>query len=253
MASASCIEKAPLTFLGPNSCGFARVAALELGRKVSGELLKEEKEGEAKFCARKLQEHYKRYTELFKEQEGAFAIDFAKFRRKLPQLRQFFRSWNPRLKLEKERYMDHFSLESWSQLPLERKNEHRFADCTGCRKRDAEFQGLLPVRSKQFKGIAKENIYFKSNNVTIPASKLKRQQQISQNDIKKIAKSLYDRVNLAFEKICHVPFATAITQVPELEIQKKKSPNDLRKARRQSYKKAKAKIEDAWKSDSLER
>ena len=65
--------------------------------------------------------------------------------------------------------------------------------------------------------------------------------------------SLYDRVNLPFEKICDVPFATTITQVPELKLQKKKSPNDLREARRQRYKKAKAKIEDAWKCDSLER
>ena len=67
MSSASCSEKVPATFLCPRSCGFARVAALELGRQVAAELVKEEKEGQAKFCAHKLQGHYKRYTELFKD------------------------------------------------------------------------------------------------------------------------------------------------------------------------------------------
>ena len=86
MPIASRCEKSPSTFLSPSSCGFARVAALELGRRVSAELLKEEKEGQVKFCARKLQEHYKRYIELFKEQDGDFQIDLTKFRKKLPPL-----------------------------------------------------------------------------------------------------------------------------------------------------------------------
>ena len=254
MPSDSCSEKVPATFLCPRSCGFARVAALVLGKQVSAQLVKEEKEGQAKFCARKLQEHYKQYTELFKDQEGAFHIDLNKFRKKLPQLRDFFKSWNPRQKVEKEKYLNHFSPESWSQLPPDRKEEHRLTDCMGCQKRDAEFQALFPVRSKQFKGKTnQENIFSTSNNIRIPSVPLKRRQPCSHTDIKKIAKGLYDRVNSAFEKICEVSFATAMTKVPELELQKKKSPNELRKARRDRYRKVKANIEDAWKTDSLER
>jgi len=254
MPSASCSEKVAATFLRPHSCGFARVAALLLGRQVSAELLKEEKEGEAKFCACKVEEHYKRYTELFKDQEDAFPIDFTKFRNKLPQLRDFFKSWNPRQKVEKEKYVNHFSPESWSQLLPERKKEHHLADCKGCQRRDAEFQALFPVRSKQFKGKANvENIFSKSNNIKIPSVPLKCRQPYPQTEIKKIVKGLYDRVNLAFEKICEVSFATAMTKVPEIELQKKKSPNELRKARRDRYRKVKSHIEDAWKTDSLER
>lgn len=110
------------------------------------------------------------------------------------------------------------------------------------------------MRSKQFKGKANiENIFSKSNNIEIPSVPLKRWQPYSQTDIKKIAKGLYDRVNSAFEKICEVSFATAMTKVPEIELQKKKSPNELREARRERYRKAKCNIEDAWKTDSLER
>ena len=110
------------------------------------------------------------------------------------------------------------------------------------------------VRSKQFKRKANiENIFSKSNNIEIPSVPLKRWQPYSQTDIKKIAKGLYDRVNSAFEKICEVSFATAMTKVPEIELQKKKSPNELREARRERYRKAKCNIEDAWKTDSLER
>ena len=62
MPSASCSEKVLATFLCPLSCGFAQVAALVLGREVSTELVKEEKEGQAKFCTSKLQEHYSNAT-----------------------------------------------------------------------------------------------------------------------------------------------------------------------------------------------
>ena len=124
----------------------------------------------------------------------------------------------------------------------------------GCQKGDAEFQALFPVRSKQFKGKTnKENIFSKSNNIKIPSVPLKRRQACSQTDFKKIATCLYYRVNSAFEKICEVSFATAMTKVPELELQKKKSPNELRKTRRDRYRKVKSNIEDAWKTDSLER
>lgn len=53
--------------------------------------------------------------------------------------------------------------------------------------------------------------------------------------------------------MCKVSFATAMTKVPELELQKKKSPNELRKNGRARYRKVKSNIEDAWKTDSLER
>ena len=43
MPSSSCSEKVAATFLCPRSCGFARVAALVLGRQVFAKLVKEEK------------------------------------------------------------------------------------------------------------------------------------------------------------------------------------------------------------------
>lgn len=152
MPSASCSEKVAATFLCPLSCGFAWVAALILGRQVSAELVKEKKEGQAKFCARKLQEHYKRYTELFKDQDGAFLNEFNKFRKKLPWLKDFFKSWNQRQKVEKEKYLNHFSPESWSQLPRERKKEYSLADCMGCQKQDAEFQVLFSSEIQAVQG-----------------------------------------------------------------------------------------------------
>lgn len=177
MPSASCSEKVAATFLCPLSCGFAWVAALILGRQVSAELVKEEKEGQAKFCARKLQEHYKQYTELFKDQDGAFLNEFNKFRKKLPWLKDFFKSWNPRQKVEKEKYLNHFSPESWSQLPPERKKEYSLADCTDCQKQDAEFQVLFPARSKQFKG--KTN---KENNLSFPKATTSKSHQFHSNN-----------------------------------------------------------------------
>jgi len=53
--------------------------------------------------------------------------------------------------------------------------------------------------------------------------------------------------------ICDILFATAITKVPEVELQKKKSPHELRKACCDRYRKIKSNIEDAWKTDFLER
>ena len=133
-----------------------------------------------------------------------FSIDINKFRKKLPQLRDFFKSWNPRLKDEKDKFITHFSIDSWEQLSLARKKEHRFANCPGCKKRDLEVQALFPVRSKQFQSKAKENAFFKIKNTQIKsAPKIPR--PLSKFKSRRLPRAYMTTFNSAFEKICNVP------------------------------------------------
>ena len=55
----------------------------------------------------------------------------------------------------------------------------------------------------------------KANNIKIPSN---NRSHAHRPTSRKLQKGLYDRVNLAFEKICEVSFATAMTKVPELEL-----------------------------------
>ena len=66
----------------PTSCGFARVAALEIVRETSKTLRRENGEGTAKFRARSMQECYKRFKTVFEDRSEQFAVEFLKFRRK---------------------------------------------------------------------------------------------------------------------------------------------------------------------------
>ena len=132
------------TLVCPTSCGFARVAALEIVREASKTFRRENGEGTAKFRARSMQECFKRYNEVFKERSEEFAIDFLKFQKKMPALRDLFSSWNPRKKAEKEKYLETFAIQNWEKMAPTLKSEHSFANCKGCYHHYPQIQALLP-------------------------------------------------------------------------------------------------------------
>ena len=70
-----------------------------------------------------MQECYKRFNEVFKDRSEEFAIDFSKFQKKIPALRDMFSRWNPKRKDEKERYLETFSIKNWNEMArVEKKN-----------------------------------------------------------------------------------------------------------------------------------
>jgi len=99
-----------------------------------------------------MQECYKQFNDVFKERSEEFAIDFLKFQKKTPALRDMVSHWNPRQKDEKEKYLETFSIKNWKEMAHAEKNLHSFSNCQGCYHRYTEIQALLPVRSNQFGG-----------------------------------------------------------------------------------------------------
>ena len=113
------------TFLCPNTCGFGKIVALELSRKVGNSLPREKGEGNTKYHARLLQEQYNQFKSFFNVVEENFDIDFRKFTKKLPSLRDAINKWNYR-KAEEKTYLDTFSCANCQKLPDTRKRSTPF-------------------------------------------------------------------------------------------------------------------------------
>ena len=91
------------TFLCPNSCGFAKVVAVEISREAAGLVKKAENESATKYCARIKQKQYNMFNSEFSEVgNNKFLIDFANFQKKLPNIKNKFSSWNSRKKEDRE-------------------------------------------------------------------------------------------------------------------------------------------------------
>lgn len=227
------------TFLCPSTCGFAKVAALELSRKTAGSMRKEPGEGSSKFQARVKQEVFKEYNIVFSECREQFSLDFLKFHKKLPGLKEVFTKWNFRKANEKSQYLEVFSTENWKKLSSPRKNEHSLANCKACKVRYASTQAYFPVKSNVLKGKAKLNPVFAAD---VEIRKLKENCKPTKTNIKNAAKAIYNKVSTVFEKTFNTSFAEALADVPELNLQSK-TANERRNDRRHCYRQSKRNLE----------
>ena len=129
-------------------------------------------------------------------------------------------------------------------MPLALKTEHSFANCKGCYHRYPEVQALLPVKSNQFVGLAKENPFF----IASKEAKIKPRKT---GETKEIARALYNKIDASFQKVCSTSFGEALTKLPELQLQKRKSPTEVKRERRAVYRSFRQKVEDEWEKTSL--
>jgi len=97
--------------LSPNTCGFAKVAALEAAKQVAN-LKKADREGNFQFKSRKLQDRFTTFCGFFKEHSEAFAIERATFNKRLPALQGVISKWDPQRKGERDKFLSKFSTES---------------------------------------------------------------------------------------------------------------------------------------------
>lgn len=201
-------------------------------------------EGNTKFRARVLQEQYQQFKSVFSVVEESFNLDFRKFAKKLPSLREAINKWSFRKSEEKKLYLATFSRAEWEKLSENRKKEHSFSNCKSCAVRYAGVQALFPVKSAVLKGKALKNPVFNASDVANKAGKFSsRVLKPTQRDIKNTAKTIYDKVSPIFEKKYDVSLAEALSKVPNLGLQYK-TVNDRRKERRQHYRESKKSIEN---------
>jgi len=232
------------TFLSPNTCGFARIAAIEIAREIPRSIQRGKEESSTKYQARVKTETFKGFKNTFEDCPENFSIDFLQFDKKLPGLRNAVNKWNFRKADEKQKYLETFSQNNWVKLSLTRKKEHSFTECKGCALRYSHIQAFFPVKSAYLKGKAKQN------NTILQAlgevNRLRSQEpsppKPSKKNIKDAAKAIYDKVAPLFEKTYKADFAKSLSQSPELNLQNK-NPNERRAERRAHYRKSKEDVE----------
>ncbi|KXJ04729.1 hypothetical protein AC249_AIPGENE8671, partial [Exaiptasia diaphana] len=241
------------TFLCPNTCGFAKVLAVEAARHVERNHLKENNESPTRYRSRQVKElEYKQFQSYFTStKENKMLIGIASFSKNLPSLRKALNQWNTKKLEEKNRFFQTFSLESWEKLSIARKNEHTFANCKGCAVRYAAIMHSFPVKSRRLKGKAKANPVFSAN---LEAERLRKKQHEminpTQADAKRTAKAIYQCVSPQFEKVFKQSLAEALSQNTELNLQHK-TKAERRKERRDNYRKGKENIEAHMKETSF--
>jgi len=233
------------TFLCPNSCGFAKVVALEIARGTA--LTREQDESTTKYQARLKLEQFHKFKNAFSSE--SFLIDFLKFHKKLAALREKVNKWNTRKLDEKRKFLDTFSLKNWDSLSDTRKKEHSLANCKSCAVRHASVQAYFPVKSLLLKSKAMSNPVFAARTAAQEYYKTPDPKPL-QKDIKTTAKDIYNEIDSVFEKRFKTNFADALSKVPELNIQHK-SKNDRRRERRHNYKQNKDSIEKQMKETSF--
>lgn len=91
------------SFLSPDTCRFAKVAALEVAKR-AGQLKKLNEEVTAKFKSRVLRERFNIYCGFFEEHCKAFEIDVLTFNKRLSPLQATISKWNPCKKTEKQTF-----------------------------------------------------------------------------------------------------------------------------------------------------
>jgi len=230
------------TFLCPNSCGFARVAALEISRKTTNLIRKETGESNTKYQARLKQEVFKKFQSTFEHCNDKFNIDFMQFNKRIQGLKDTFNKWNFRKADEKSTYISTFSLDSWAKLSVARKNEHSFSNCKGCAIRYMQVQSFFPVKSAFLKGKAKANPIFAAVGELTKLRSKEPSPKPTVTDIKSAAKAIYSKITPLFQKTFNVSFAEGLAKVSELQLQHK-TINERRNDRRNHYRHSKNVIE----------
>ena len=124
-------------------------------------------------------------------------------------------------------------------------------NCVGISRRYSYEQFLFPVKCNQFKSCQNDNMFRAATQTAreVCHSKVK----CSKREVTKAAREIYQKLNQSFEKTCHVSLAEALISVPELQLQQKKSKAEMKRERREQYRKSKQRIEEEWKETAIVR
>ncbi|CAB3980182.1 Hypothetical predicted protein [Paramuricea clavata] len=108
------------TFPCPDTCGFAKVAALEIEEQIRNNAKENSELTKGKENEYKLkQKQYQQFNTNFNNKEDGrnnFEINFTKYNTNLIKLRSIAGKWNFRKSNEKKQYLDTFSLKQWKKL-----------------------------------------------------------------------------------------------------------------------------------------
>ena len=203
------------TFLSPDTCGFAKIAALEIEKEVKNAVMGNGASSSDNTTKLK-QEQYKQFNAYFNNSEGGknrFEISFLKYNINVLRLKTAVAKWSYQKSAEKKQYLETFSLKQWQKLSQQKKDEHCLANCRGCALQYATVQAFFPVKSCFLQGrCRKSNPILHAQN---QAEKLKSPTiKPKRSDVKH-----HQVLSTPFENTFDTTFAQALAAIPELDLQ----------------------------------
>ena len=221
-------------------CAWARVCIRESKRFCSIE--KNPGEGSLKFRARVIDDRYRVYCEHFKE-HPLLHISKHDFVRVYKIIDDKFSNW--RNKSDKEAYLTQFSTNNWNDgkvLSKEGKKEHSLSSCKACFLFNSQFQSTFPL-SKNCRVATKGPLGDLQANAKRKIGQEDPHIMITNKKLKSVGKAIF----AAYNETCKENFGKSLSDilvlVPEAGLEKRLSPVEKRKLKRDQQRQLKHHVE----------
>ena len=235
-----------VSFVSPDTCGFAKVAALSASNAARLSVKREKGESSNKLKARIMEERHRVFLATFEQNKESFNVSFQSFNKRFPLLQSHMNNWNRRKNDEKKDYLEKFSVANWKELLTNKKREHSISKCKGCFAHYPEVQAHFPVFSRRLKAKAAQNPFSICNDLR------KNTPQPNKSEIKNAAALLYKKTSPVFEKWSGgTTLGEALTKVCAANVEQKKSAKEKKNIRRKILRETKENVEKQWEENSL--
>ena len=233
-------------------CAWARVC-IRKTKELCSSLKKAPGEGSAKFGARVLTERYNLSSEHFKEypQFTLSQYDFNRVSKVIDEKISFWRN-----KEDKATYLSTFSMANWDEgktLTDEMKKAHSLTNCKACTILNSNLQATFPL-SKKCMTVKKSPL----NEIQRDASKQTAQHtvqkgpKITNKQLKVLGQVIYS----TYDDKCKENFGKSLSDilvlVPEAGLEKKLSPVEKRKLKRDQQRQMKNDVEKAMNENDTD-
>ena len=232
-------------------CAWARVC-IRHTKQLCSNMKKSPSEGSAKFGARTLAERYKLYSEHFKEYPR-FSLSQYEFNRVSKVIDEKVKNW--RHKGEKETYLSTFSVANWSEgknITKEMKKAHSLSNCKVCTMLNSNLQATFPGNKKlrAKKGPLSEIQGDAKKDTTL--TETQKGFKVNNKQLKMVGQATYSR----YDEKCKENFGKSLSEililVPEAGLERKLSPVEKRKLKRDQQRQMKIDIENNVNENDIE-
>lgn len=206
------------SLLHPNACGFIKAFLYINSRKAYDEL-------------------YTAYNDTFRNNNPKMEIKIEELRRRLDPVKKIMQKLGKTSPSKKEDYLSWFSVKEWENLSSLDKMKHLPFYCYECSNCYSDHLYLLPS-SRQLKGTKQKNVI----NVVLPDVNPNR----SKFPLKDITKQVFESVNIQFQSLTGVDFATAQSENTSIGLTKTLSKVEKQKKKRHVEKKLISGIENEY-------
>ena len=212
-------------------CGFARVAVKNSFIKPTGKVEYDQ--------GNRLQN----YLAVFQGHQERYEVDRHSYGKRSKSLVQHFGKW--KLKMNKDKYTEHFSPSNWEKLTEYEKKQHTRTNCKACDVHHFPFHSLFPMWSYKENSINQQGID-KNIKSRILKPSCRGNVKVTKKAIKTATSQIYEKLNAPFKNTFGVTFAKAQTNVSELGLQEKKSHAEMKKEKRKKSIVNKSCIQAKW-------